>query len=564
MNGTLDQDAVNLAKAIRQVESNKDPKARGASGEFGYYQFMPQTWASSSKAFLGRDVPIEQATPEEQNEVAYKQIKQWKDAGYNPGQIASMWNAGPGKPNAYIDGNKGVNEHGVEYDTKAYAENVAKTYQQIKGSGAGGGGVGLPYTSLNVPEQAQGEYKGVLEQQPVLGTLGEKLSGRVQDIADTFQQPSLTRGLLRSVGAVAGGVGDVTGAAISAAVPDFIEKPVTEGIGKFVAGIPGVKEGAEAYGKLDPELQKDLGAVGNIASLIPIGKGAAIGVGATKGFVPSVVRTASEAEGFVGDMARRSLVKEAAEIVSPKQTAKVSKTGIKSGRGEKSGFLGEISVTPDARTQRAAEASAGIVKKGNTMTENANALRGEISKTAEQLKSDLGKMEVVPLVQKEEMDDLLNRALQEIGENPTMVGDAGKSAELILKKFQSFLPKGDITALDLLEARKKLDTWMDSLQAGNVFNPNYESAKTVALRAIRQGANDLIALKAPDVAVKESLARQSALFDALENVSQKAASEVGTNVLERFGKKHPGIRGLINMTAQGLGIGTGINLLDGR
>lgn len=424
------------------------------------------------------------------------------------------------------------------------------------------GSAPIPYTPLNVPETEQDEYKGVLEQQPVLGALGEKLSGRVQDIADTFQQPSLARGLLRSAGAVAGGIGDVTGAAISAVTPDFIEKPITEGIGKFVAGIPGVKEGAEAYGRLDPELQKDLGAIGNIASLIPIGKGAALGVGASKGLVPGVVRTASKAEGVVGDVARRSLIREAAEIVSPKQTAKVSKTGIKSGRGEKSGLLGEISITPDARTQRAAEAAAGIVKKGNTMTENANALRSEIGKTAEQLKDDLAKMEVVPLVQKEEMDDLLNRALQEIGENPTMVGDAGKSAELILKKFQSFLPKGDVTALDLLEARKKLDTWMDSLQAGNVFNPNYESAKTVALRAIRQGVNDLVALKAPNIPVKESLARQTALFDALENVSQKAASEVGTNVLDRFGKKHPGIRGLINMTGQGLGIGTGINLLD--
>lgn len=128
----LDQDVVNLSKAIRQVESNKDPNARGASGEFGYYQFMPDTWASTTRKFLGREVPVQQATPELQNEVAYKQIKEWKDAGYNPGQIASMWNAGPGKPNAYIEGNAGTNEYGVNFDTKKYAENVAKTYQEIK------------------------------------------------------------------------------------------------------------------------------------------------------------------------------------------------------------------------------------------------------------------------------------------------------------------------------------------------------------------------------------------------------------------------------------------------
>ena len=153
MNEQLDQDAVNLAKAIRKVESNDTPTARGASGEFGYYQFMPQTWASSTKKFLGRDVPTDQATPELQNEVAYKQIKEWKDKGYNPGQIASMWNAGPGKPDAYLEGNKGTNKYGVAYDTAEYARKVAETYQQVK-SGAGyappgatptaQGGIGYP------------------------------------------------------------------------------------------------------------------------------------------------------------------------------------------------------------------------------------------------------------------------------------------------------------------------------------------------------------------------------------------------------------------------------------
>jgi len=138
MNEQLDQDVVNLTKAIRQVESKKNPTARGASGEFGYYQFMPDTWASTTQKYKGASVPVEQATPELQNEMAYRQVKEWKDAGYNPGQIASMWNAGPGKPNAYREGWKGTNEYGVSYDTPAYAESVAKEYQALK-SGTGGG-----------------------------------------------------------------------------------------------------------------------------------------------------------------------------------------------------------------------------------------------------------------------------------------------------------------------------------------------------------------------------------------------------------------------------------------
>ncbi len=126
----LDSDAKNLAMAIRQVESGGDPTARGKSGEFGAYQFTQPTWDTLSKKH-GVNVPLDQASLEQQNEVAYKQIKQWKDSGYNPGQIASMWNSG--KPDAYLDpAYKGVNKSGAHYDVPAYAKSVATAYQQLK------------------------------------------------------------------------------------------------------------------------------------------------------------------------------------------------------------------------------------------------------------------------------------------------------------------------------------------------------------------------------------------------------------------------------------------------
>lgn len=128
----LDQDAVNLAKAIRQQESGGDFNAIGKSGEYGAYQFTEPTWKAYAKKHLGQDIPLSQATPEQQNEVAYKQIKEWKDADYNPGEIASMWNAGEGRKSAYLEGNTGTNKYGVHYDTVAYAKAVAENYQKIK------------------------------------------------------------------------------------------------------------------------------------------------------------------------------------------------------------------------------------------------------------------------------------------------------------------------------------------------------------------------------------------------------------------------------------------------
>lgn len=129
----LDPKIVTLAQSIRQVESNGNFQAQGKSGEYGAYQFMPDTWNATAPKY-GVNVPLEQATPEQQNEVAYKQLADWaqQNPDWNVGNFASAWNAGPGKPNAYLEGNSGTNAEGVSYDTPAYAQKVAQTYQQLK------------------------------------------------------------------------------------------------------------------------------------------------------------------------------------------------------------------------------------------------------------------------------------------------------------------------------------------------------------------------------------------------------------------------------------------------
>lgn len=131
--GALDPKLVTLAQSIRQVESGGNFQARGASGEYGAYQFMPTTWEATAPRY-GVNVPLQQATPEQQNEVAYKQLEEWarQHPSWNIGNFASAWNAGPGKPDAYLEGNAGTNAQGVQYDTAAYVKRVGETYQQLK------------------------------------------------------------------------------------------------------------------------------------------------------------------------------------------------------------------------------------------------------------------------------------------------------------------------------------------------------------------------------------------------------------------------------------------------
>lgn len=146
---TLDPQVVNLARAIRQTESGGDFNAKGASGEHGAYQFTNDTWNAQSSKF-GINVPLNKATPEQQNAVAYNQIKEWKDAGHNVAQIASMWNAGQGEPEAYTGKfsngktSTGTNNLGVKFSVPDYAYDVANNYQTYK-----------KQSEPNVPQETQ-------------------------------------------------------------------------------------------------------------------------------------------------------------------------------------------------------------------------------------------------------------------------------------------------------------------------------------------------------------------------------------------------------------------------
>jgi len=126
----LDPKIISLAKAIRSVESGNNLGAIGTSGESSSYQFMPETWKAYAKEILGdENAPM---TLQNQNQVAYRKIEAWKKQGFNVGQVASMWNAGEGRPNAFKENWKGVNDKGVAYDTPAYASKVAKEYANQK------------------------------------------------------------------------------------------------------------------------------------------------------------------------------------------------------------------------------------------------------------------------------------------------------------------------------------------------------------------------------------------------------------------------------------------------
>lgn len=114
-------------KALAYTENGGkpgEPKA-GKTGEMkSTFQFTPDTWKLYSKQVAGQELPL---TPEHEAYVVHKKVSDWLAQGYAPQQIASMWNAGERRPNAYKEGHRGINKkYGVAFDTPAYVSKFDK------------------------------------------------------------------------------------------------------------------------------------------------------------------------------------------------------------------------------------------------------------------------------------------------------------------------------------------------------------------------------------------------------------------------------------------------------
>lgn len=513
----LDQDAVRLAKAIRYTESRDNEQAKGASGEFGLYQWMPDTWAKTAKKY---NLDPGDVSRENQNKAAYMTIKELKDSGKRPDQIAAFWNSG--KTEGW-EQNKGVNKYGVKYDTPDYVKKVGGVYTGLKTSDT-------PQTATTTSTVGAEQY-------------GEK-------------PRSLGENIIEADKGVVKGAGDTVAGAMR-----FGETVANQTAGRVVSAIQGKGFNPLPTEELGGNIGRDKGL---IDILKPTNTAQKVGYYGEKVGELALPGGAGGTKVLQARTAARAF-DDALSVVAPKETANVIKQGLKQGRGVVQGFFREAGMSPDQTTERAARAVQGIVKKGATAAENSNAVLKGIGDTAKELVTKLKSQEIKPILAPHELDNLLSEASQKIGEDPTMVGNAGESAARIFKKFTSFLPKNkDITAEDLLHARQQLDGWMKSIKGAKVFDPATENAVSIALRTIRQGANDLVATKAPDVAVKELLAKQSAMYDALENIAAKGVKEIGTTGPGRLAAKHPLLKQGLIKAAEYTGLGAGLGLLGGK
>ena len=107
---------LNIMTTIRHIESSDNYQARGTSGEYGAYQYMPGVWNFWSIELFGE--VLDQTIPEVQDYVTYCRIERYLDEGYNYHQVASLWNS----QSPEWEGKIGINRWGVRYDVPKYVE----------------------------------------------------------------------------------------------------------------------------------------------------------------------------------------------------------------------------------------------------------------------------------------------------------------------------------------------------------------------------------------------------------------------------------------------------------
>lgn len=105
-------EADKIAAALLEMEGGCH--RTGASGEQGCFQFLPSTWETYSTETLGY---VAELNEENEARVVVGKIQRWLDEGRTPREIFLLWNQGHAGPCR-----KGINRHGVAYDSCAYAE----------------------------------------------------------------------------------------------------------------------------------------------------------------------------------------------------------------------------------------------------------------------------------------------------------------------------------------------------------------------------------------------------------------------------------------------------------
>ena len=436
-----------------------------------------------------------------------------------------------------------ANKLGVSPDTKlgdlkGRIDDFADAVSQNEGYQAPSGGY---ETKAHLPK-AETQTQRPDNTEP---TFGQQMSSRFQQAGQALTDAGTGKinplsGILQTGGAIGGAVGDITNDLLGHIpfVKD-IEGKIGQGVGAL-ANTGAGKAVTGAYSSLPPEWQGNIAAAGNIATVIPVLKGLGL---------------AKEAiGGALGKSALEGIAEDVAPTLGAKGTAQnVAKQGLM-----KTLIKGEIKqpITSGARdiAQTVSDNVPGFSKLG-TYSEKINATQQAVYKMADDLKQQVIDTGSDRLYSFKELQSRLNNL-----EQPLMLKTNNLDAvyQRVIAKAMEISKGNGGTISSLFDSRKMLDNYI-SREIPNLYSSDAVTPMRLAVRNIRGAMNDFIQERLPSGSgFKNSLQSQSRLFDAIDNLSPKAAKEIGTTRYSRFVGRHPRATGLIGGALKYGAVGAGV------
>lgn len=397
-----------------------------------------------------------------------------------------------------------------------------------------------------------------ITQKPILPALGEQLGERKEQFRESFGASNPLRGLLRGVGAGAGAITDVIGAGLTGAfraLPDVIENPIRETAAAAIQSPTGqalmkpVGSGVEKYqgfAQANPELAKDIGAIGNIAGLFVGGAGGKIAKETVEQGVKNI------AEQGIKNIA----------TTAGKEVLNAAKTGVKAGTNVVKSVVGSFargtekvgSKIAPGLTEKVAEQARKLptaYAKGKTAMAEAAAKSKRIQKSspavAKALKSNIDEV-VVNTVENadqptikafKEMKDIVKSGSKDIRPEK-IAGDVPANQYKILDKELKRIGKEIGDEVDTLSKTTKVDmkpsiTKLEKFIEDSYFNltPNERNQVDQLLKLVKEQGDQLTPRQIYDKNKLFSKLQREAKLEGLGNIVIKTDDGV-KNVFGEF------------------------------
>lgn len=374
-----------------------------------------------------------------------------------------------------------------------------------------------------------------------------------------FQAP------VQAAGQVVGGALDIAGEALVSpfkagfrALPTPAQETLRAG-GRALAETPPVqagleliRKGARAFGEFEretPQAAKTVSSLGNILLAgLPVGK--TLARKATGLERKARVQVVKKRKDFIND------------LISPEPTKKILTE--QAARTTEKGIIKEKVVALTPRETKIAKEVNKIktLKKGKSIQYNRNQVGKQIETLAKGLEKDVRKSSVV-LAKDRSAKAIDNSITKMIDENPIIGSDVSLTnmAKNVQRNAARILNKHPNTPLGVLKSRKEFDKWAKGIRK-NTFDDTTTNSFKESVKTIRTTMNNLVDEATPSASVKHKLKRQNLLFDALDNIDPKAATE-GRNAISRAFNNLIEIVPVRNKLIQTLGTITGVGIVGG-